>query len=72
MLKTTVEELNKEITKTNKTEQQMKTTIVTLEEMVDTLTKVITILLLYCSCVVVYILSCENILKVNFIGSPFL
>ena len=39
-MKTTVEELNKEIADKNMTEEQMRTTIVTQEELVDKLTMV--------------------------------
>ena len=43
MLKRAVEELNKEMTDKNKTEEQMRLTIVTQEELVDKLTMVMTI-----------------------------
>ena len=43
ILKTTVEELNKEIADKNMTEEQMKTKIVAHEELVDKLSQVITI-----------------------------
>ena len=43
MLKTTVEELNNEIVDKNESEEQMRTTIVTQEELVDKLSMVIKI-----------------------------
>ena len=49
ILKTTVEELNKEIVDKNKTIEQMQTKIMAKEELMDKLTKVIAI----CHCLTV-------------------
>ena len=62
MLKTTVKELNNEIVDKNESEEQMRTTIVTQEELVDKLSMVIKY---NSSCVIVYMFSYikKNMLK---------
>ena len=55
MLKTTVEELNNDIVDKNESEEQMRTTIVTQEELVDKLSMVIKIYQFLCNSLYVFI-----------------